>query len=256
MSNAELAVMVVPTACPLERLDQLPGGPVGLVRVASYPWNLDMVPNYVERIRELGLRAGVNIMAVSYVSVDELRKLARRIAQLPVDMVYIADSFGGLDPDDIWDRVTVLVDELDVAVGIHAHNNLGMAVANMLAAVDAGATCVDASLAAMARGAGNVATEQAAAVFTKMAKFDSPVDLSQVCEAAELVNRDMLAEPMTVGRDEIEAGINDHHYYFLSHIKEFSEVNGLDFWEVGAATGRARPERVTPETVAAAWAKH
>lgn len=247
--NAELAVMVVPTVCPVTAMDDLPDSPIEMVRVAAYPWNIDGVPEYVRAVRHLGLRVGVNIMAVSYVGLDELRAIADLVGREQPDVVYIADSFGALTPDTIGEWVVELVGRLDCPVGIHAHNNLGLGVANALAAVDAGAGWVDASLCGMARGAGNLATEQAAAIFTAWPRYETDVDLVKICDAAEYVTERVLPQPMVVRRAEIAAGINDHHYYFQHRVEKISAGFGLDPWAVGRQVGLRRPRKVSDQLV-------
>ncbi|MFB7631685.1 hypothetical protein ACFC0M_12145 [Streptomyces sp. NPDC056149] len=248
--HAELAVMVVPTVCPVQAMDDLPDSPIGMVRIAAYPWNIAGVPEYVRAARNLGLRTGVNLMAVSYADPAELTEIARTIRAEQPDVCYVADSFGALTPDDVRTRVAVLREHLDCPIGLHAHNNLGLAAANALAGLDAGVDWLDASLCAMARGAGNLATEQAAAFLTAWPKYATHADLAQVCEAAEYVAEQVLPRPMVVRRQEIAAGINDHHYYYQDRIDKISARYGLDPWEVGRRIGATRPRKVLDDVVA------
>ncbi|MFF5982834.1 hypothetical protein ACFY78_28685 [Streptomyces olindensis] len=249
VSHAELAVMVVPTVCPASAMDDLPDSPVSMVRVAAYPWNIDGVPEYVRAVRALGLKVGVNLMAVSYTTLEQLAEVAAVVAAEAPDVFYIADSFGALTPDDVRRRIELLAERLPTPLGLHAHNNLGLAAANAVAGLDAGVSWLDASLCAMARGAGNLATEQAAAFLTAWPKYDTHADLPLVCEAAEYVAEQVLPRPMTVRRAEIAAGINDHHFYFQDRIEKISARHGLDPWEVGRRIGAARPRKVLDETV-------
>ncbi|NLU69828.1 aldolase [Streptomyces sp. HNM0574] len=249
-SHADLAVMVVPTVCPLSALEDLPDSPVSMVRIAAYPWDVERVPEYVRAVRDLGLRPGVNLMAVSYAGPEELARIARTVRSEAPDLLYMADSFGALTPDGVRERVALLTETVGVPVGVHMHNNLGLAAANALAALDAGAAWLDASLCAMARGAGNLATEQAAAFLTAWPKYETHTDLSALCEASEYVAEQVLPRPMTVRRAEIAAGVNDHHFYFQDRIDKISAEHGLDAWAVGRRLGAARPRKVSDETVA------
>jgi 4-hydroxy 2-oxovalerate aldolase len=249
--NAELAVMVVPTVCPLDALDDLADSPIGLVRIASYPWNFDAVPAYVAAVRRLGLRVGVNLMAVSYVDLDELETLAKTIAADEPDVLCVADSFGALTPEDVTARFEVLRGVLGCRIGLHGHNNLGLAAANALAALGAGATTLDASLCAMARGAGNLATEQAAAFLTASARYACTADPAVLGRAARYVAEQVLPRPMPLTAVEIAAGLNDHHYYFVPHIEAAAAEHGLDAWEIGRRLGLARPRKVRAEQVEA-----
>ncbi|WP_306368974.1 hypothetical protein [Nocardiopsis sp. CC223A] len=248
-SHAELAVMAVPAVCPARSLADLPDSPVTLVRVASYPWNTDALPAYLDAVRALGLRVSVNLMAVSYVDTDELRRIAESLAPAPPDVFYIADSFGSLTPDGLRDRVEVLRGSITAPIGVHTHDNLGLAAANAIAALDAGAGWLDASLCGMARGAGNLATERAAAFLTRWDRYRTGADPAAVCEASEYVAERVLPRPMVVRRAEIAAGINDHHYYFQERVDKISAAHGSDPWDVGRRLGKSRPHRVSDEAV-------
>ncbi len=75
------------------------------------------------------------------------------------EVVYVVDSAGALLPFEVTEKITALRNELSIDVGFHGHNNLSMAMANTIAAVEAGATYIDGSLRALGAGSGNTQTE-------------------------------------------------------------------------------------------------
>ena len=105
------------------------------------------------------------LMMAHMISPEELLLQARLMESYGADCVYVTDSAGALTPDGFRDRVRALREGLDIPVGVHAHNNLGSAVANSLAAVEEGATFVDGCCAGLGAGAGNAPLEIIAAVF-------------------------------------------------------------------------------------------
>jgi len=248
-THAALAVMVVPTVCAITELDDLPDTAISMVRVAAYPWDVERAVPFVRRLRELGLRSTVNLMALSYVDSAELARIVRLFEDDAPEIFYVADSFGALLPDQISSKIRLITQEFAGDVGIHVHNNLGLAAANTLAAVDAGATWVDASLCSMARGAGNLATEQAVSIIRSSPVLESGFELSSVLDAADYVSARLLESPMVVAREQLMAGINDHHYYFQPLVLEQSNAFGLDPIEVGRRLGLTRPRSVTREAV-------
>lgn len=243
-AHARLAVMVVPTVCPPEAVEDLPACGVDMVRLASYPWNIGEIGEHVRRARGIGLTVGVNLMAASYADADDLRRAATVVGHLDPDVFYLADSFGAMNPDSVAERLALVSEHCGCALGFHGHDNLGLAAANALAAIDAGATWIDASLRGMARGAGNLVTERAAALLASWERFDVDFDVGAVCETAEYVAREVLPEPMPLGADEIAAGFNDHHYHYVAHIAAATRDCDLDPWQVGRAVGRRRPRGV------------
>ena len=84
------------------------------------------------------------------------------------DTVYVVDSAGALLPNQVADRIKALKDNLRVEVGFHAHNNLSLALANTLVAIEQGATRIDGSIRCLGAGAGNTQTEVLAAVLDKI----------------------------------------------------------------------------------------
>jgi len=223
VSHSRLAVMVVPTVCSLSGMSHLASSPVSMVRVASYPWNIALVPSYVSFARSLGLSVSVNIMAASYITENELTEIARLLVAEVPDVIFLADSFGAMNPDGVRRCVSVLIQEVPVPLGLHVHNNMGLASANVVSGLEVGVSWIDTSLASMARGAGNLATEQAVAFLSTWPRFTTHASVALVCEAADYVARQVLPHPMVIGRPEIAAGVNNYHYYFHDPMLRYSQ---------------------------------
>lgn len=102
----------------------------------------------------------LNIMALSSVPEQQLTKAFEMVKESPVDVVYIVDSFGSLDPKDIEHQVKKFQALIpDKQLGIHTHNNMQLAFANTLTALQNGVTFLDSSVYGMGRAAGNCNTE-------------------------------------------------------------------------------------------------
>ncbi|MBB6174320.1 4-hydroxy 2-oxovalerate aldolase [Nocardiopsis mwathae] len=109
---------------------------------------------------DLGFSTTVNITRVSQLPRRRLAELAAMSGDAGADVVYLADSNGSLLPHEVSELVTLVRSVTDAAIGLHAHNNLGLALSNAIAAVDAGATWIDSSVLGMGKGPGNLVTEQ------------------------------------------------------------------------------------------------
>lgn len=117
----------------------------------------------LEMLREanrIGFTTTVNITRVSQLDRRRLVELSALSADAGSDVIYLADSNGSLLPDEVSRLVTLVGSVSDSAIGLHAHNNLGLALANAIAAVEAGATWIDSSILGMGKGPGNLITEQ------------------------------------------------------------------------------------------------
>ena len=147
--------------CPVEYLDEVAAARMDFVRLAFMP--SDLTPDnmrYVERARELGLLVSINLMQTYLLSPSEVGRLAAMTRKAGAAWFYVVDSAGGMQPAETREYVRAVLDASDIEVGLHAHNNLGMAVANSLAAVEEGATLVDCTLNGLGRATGNAPTEQ------------------------------------------------------------------------------------------------
>lgn len=133
--------------------------PVRLVRVASYPYEVEKAIRLVQELKDKGYEVILNLMATSEWTEEQYDCLRRWDNKHILNAVYFADSFGSFVPADVPQYITKLKEVGFERVGFHPHNNLQLAFANTLAAIQAGADYVDASIFGMGRGAGNLPIE-------------------------------------------------------------------------------------------------
>ncbi|WP_040949943.1 aldolase catalytic domain-containing protein [Gorillibacterium massiliense] len=131
-----------------------------LIRVACYVKDVEKGLELVRKFHDKGYETSLNIMALSHVLEHELEEALKEIADSPVDVVYVVDSYGSMDPGDIVKLVAKFRSLVpNKQLGIHTHNNLQLAFANTLAALQEGVTFLDSSVFGMGRAAGNCNTE-------------------------------------------------------------------------------------------------
>jgi len=131
----------------------------------------------------IGFTTTVNITRVSQLDRRRLVELAALSEDAGADVIYLADSNGSLLPDEVSRLVTLVRSVTGSAIGLHAHNNLGLALANSIAAVDAGATWIDSSVLGMGKGPGNLVTEQWLAYLARAGQADR-YDLGRILTLA------------------------------------------------------------------------
>lgn len=194
---------LVPT---LEKLFPNPASetPVDLVRFACHFREVEAVLPAVSWLVERGYRVGFNLMQIADRSREEVLELARVAREYPVEVLYFADSMGSMTPDDAARIIGWLREEWEGPIGIHTHDNMGLALQNTLRAHAEGATWLDATVTGMGRGPGNARTEEL------------------VIEAQDLRNRPANLVPlMTLLRQHFQPmkefyGWGTNPYYFLS----------------------------------------
>lgn len=136
--------------------------PVDLVRVATYLHQIPTAVSMIEDAKKKGYEVSCNIMAISNARESDIEAALDILGKSPVDVLYIVDSFGSLYPEQIARTVDIYkeyAEKYNKKLGIHAHNNQQLAFANTIEAVGDGVDWLDATYAAMGRGAGNCAME-------------------------------------------------------------------------------------------------
>jgi 4-hydroxy 2-oxovalerate aldolase len=135
---------------------------VDMVRIATYIHQIPAAIELINDAHEKGYETTVNIMAISKSFDDELDQVLEQLSQTPVDVIYIADSFGSFYPEQInrlTEKYTKVAKGAGKKVGIHAHNNLQLAYANTLEAMMYGTSFLDVTISGLGRGAGNCPME-------------------------------------------------------------------------------------------------
>lgn len=153
--------------------------PIDLVRVAVHHSRTAGVAEAVDSLRQAGFGVCLNLMQVDLATPAEVAYLVRLVADLgPLESVYVADSLGSLHASRIIELVEQFGAGQTAPVGLHGHDNQGFALHNTLAAAQAGATWLDATVLGMGRGAGNTRTEQLlAALGTNQQTLQPMLDL-------------------------------------------------------------------------------
>jgi 4-hydroxy 2-oxovalerate aldolase len=135
--------------------------PIKWLRVASYYNTLSQCLPILSMLKKKGYATTLNLMGVSLLSDDDMRNAAKTIESSPdIDCFYISDSFGTISPSDITKILQHVKNEYTGKLGIHTHDNNGLAFANTICAIDSGIDYVDSTIMGMGRGAGNLRTEQ------------------------------------------------------------------------------------------------
>lgn len=162
-SDVKVAVMADVGRCDYKNdIVNRTDSPIDLVRVATYLNTIPAAVDMIEDAKNKGYEVSCNIMAISNGQESDLRVALDILGQSPVDIFYIVDSFGSLYPEQIARIADVYLEfaaKYGKKVGIHAHNNQQLAFANTIEAVGDGVDYLDATYAAMGRGAGNCAME-------------------------------------------------------------------------------------------------
>lgn len=142
--------------------------PVTLVRVACHVHEFEASLPACVWLKEAGYQVGLNLMQISDRSAQEIEHIAQIANNYPLDALYFADSLGSMNPEQTAQIVRTLRRRWQGALGVHTHDNMGLAVPNTLRAIDEGVTWVDSTVTGMGRGPGNAQTEYMAIELEKI----------------------------------------------------------------------------------------
>jgi 4-hydroxy 2-oxovalerate aldolase len=236
-AKAEVAVLLLPGIGTIHMLEAAREHGAAAVRVATHCTEADISAQHLAWARENDMFAIGFLMMSHMVEPAKLAEQALLMESYGAQVVYAVDSAGALVPTGARERVEALREALTVDVGFHAHNNLGCAVGNSLAAAEAGATWLDGSLRGLGAGSGNAQTEVLAAALVK-AGVDVDVDVFALLDAAEDVVGPLLSRPQIVDRASVLLGFAGVYSSFLRHTERAAEKYDVDPREVLMELGR------------------
>jgi 4-hydroxy 2-oxovalerate aldolase len=235
--QAKIGALLLPGIGTLTELKEAVANGIQVVRIATQCTEADISEEHFELAKKLGLEAIGFLMMAHLRPPEVLVEQAKLMESYGADCVYIVDSAGAMLPHDASARVKALKEALTIQVGFHAHNNLGLAIGNSLAALEAGADQLDGCLRGLGAGAGNAPTELLAAVLEKMG-LNPGLDVYKLMDVAEYVIAPMMPYQPIPNRDAISIGYAGVYSTFLLHAQRAGERYGVDPRDILTELGR------------------
>jgi len=239
VGKSKLAVLLLPGIGTKKDLQGAINCGATMARIATHVTEADIAEQHIGMAKEMGIETIGFLMLAHMEAPAKVLEQALLMEKYGADVVYVVDSAGAMLPDDVRKRVSLLKEALTVEVGFHAHNNLGLAIGNTLAAVEEGASYIDGCLCGLGAGAGNAQTEILVAVLNRMG-YDTGVDLYKILDAAEVVMRPRMHKPQVIDRASIALGYAGVYSSFLLHTYKAAEKFGVDPLDVLIELGKLR----------------
>ncbi|MCE5334506.1 MAG: 4-hydroxy-2-oxovalerate aldolase [Desulfobacteraceae bacterium] len=194
VKKAKVALFLIPGFGTTDDLQAAHDLGVSVARVACHCTEADITEQHIQLARKLDMLAVGYLISFGMASPKRIGEEAKKMESYGANYINLADSQGYLVPSQIKEYVHAVQDAVSIPVGFHAHNNLGLAIGNSLAAVEAGAAYIDGSLKGFGGGAGNAQTETLVAAL-KRGGFPCEVDLFGILDAAATVTEELSKSP-------------------------------------------------------------
>lgn len=207
--------------------------------VACHCTEANITRQHIEFVTKNGVKAYGVLMMSHMISATELLSQAKLMQEYGASGVLLMDSAGAYLPEDVTKKVGLLAKSLKVDVGFHSHNNLGMAVANSVAAIRAGAKIIDATTRGLGAGAGNCQLEVIVAVLHKMG-IKTGLDLYKLMDNSENIVLQIMRKPQEITDIELTSGLAGVFSGFAPHAKSAAKRFDVDVRSVLVELGKRK----------------
>ena len=241
LKRAKVSVLLVPGIGTIDDLKVAHNSGASSVRVATHCTEADVSEQHIGMGRKLGMDTVGFLMMAHMTSVEDVVKQGKLMESYGANCIYSTDSAGYMLPEDVKERIGALRAALrpETELGFHGHHNLGMGIANSLAAIDAGANRIDGSAAGLGAGAGNTPLEVFAAVCDRMGIITN-IDLFKLMDVAEDLVVPMMDQVVRVDRDALTLGYAGVYSTFLLFAKRAQQKYGIPARDLLMELGRRK----------------
>ena len=237
LTKSKLGVHVIPGFATIKKhLEPAIEAGVDVFRIASHCTEADITQRHIGYVREKGKEAYGVLMMSHMATAELLIEEAQKMEEYGAEGIIIMDSAGAYLPEDVETKISALVANLKVPVGFHAHNNLGLAIANSISAVNAGAKIIDGTARGFGAGAGNAQLEVLVSVLHKLG-FTTDVNLYKILDAGDIAEKSVVEKVPIITSESIVSGLAGVFSGFSKHVKRISleyQVDPRDvYFELG-----------------------
>jgi 4-hydroxy 2-oxovalerate aldolase len=237
LKNTKLSVHVIPGFATIKKeLANAVHAGVDLFRIGCHCTEADISQRHISYVRSVGREVWGVLMMSHMAEASVLLEESKKMQSYGAQGIVLMDSAGAYFPSEVTNKIGLLTQKLEVPVGFHAHNNLGLAIANSLAALEAGARIIDGTAKGFGAGAGNAPLELLAAVL-KQQRYNTKLDLYKALDAADIAAKLFSGSLPDSSGITIVSGLAGVFSGFSKPVQRASKQMGVDprdvFFELG-----------------------
>ena len=239
MKQAKVSALLLPGIGTVDHLLMAKDLGVSCIRVATHCTEADVSQQHISKAADLGLDTVGFLMMAHMVPSETIVAQAKLMEGYGAICIYCTDSAGYILPDEVSQKIGALRQALksETEIGFHGHHNLGMGIANSLAALEAGARRIDGSVAGLGAGAGNTPLEVLVAVLERMGA-EHGIDLYKIMDAAEDIVVPLMEHPIRIDRNALTLGYAGVYSSFLLFAKRAEQKYGVSARDILVELGR------------------
>ncbi|WP_010324623.1 4-hydroxy-2-oxovalerate aldolase [Marinobacterium stanieri] len=239
IKNAKISALLLPGIGTVDHLKMAKDLGVSTIRVATHCTEADVSEQHIGMAARMEMDTVGFLMMAHMVSPEKIFEQAKLMVSYGANCIYATDSAGYMLPDEVAAKIGLLRAELPahVEIGFHGHHNLGMGIANSLAAIEAGASRIDGSVAGLGAGAGNTPLEVFCAVLDRMG-VETGIDLYKIMDVAEDRVFPIMDQPIRVDRDALTLGYAGVYSSFLLFAQRAEKKYGIQARDILVELGR------------------
>lgn len=240
MGNTRLSSFIIPGFGSINReLQMAVEEGVEIMKIATHCTEADISERYIDFACKNNMLVYGVLMMSHMATKQKLLEEARKMISYGAQAIILMDSAGAYLPEEVQQKVGLLVQKLDVPVGFHAHNNLGLAIGNSIAAVKAGATIIDGTIKGFGAGAGNTPIEIIAAILVKM-DYEINADLHQILKLSQAAEDFLVSKIPGINLTNLLSGFYGIFSGFAKHVDRVAKNFNVNYKDIYKKLGASK----------------
>lgn len=213
---------------------------VDVFKIGCQCTEADVTRQHIEFAKSKGKEVYGVLMMFHMINTQRLLEEAQKMQSYGADGIIIMDSAGAATPELIKKTINSLCNGLRIPVGVHAHNNMGLAVSNTYIAIKEGATIIDGTIRGFGAGAGNCALEILVALLKKEGYLLKGIDWYRMLDVSQNIVSTFKQVDDGIDTISVVSGFSGVFSAFKTHVLNAAETFGVDARDIFVELGERK----------------